>query len=69
MRFEVTKTDFELLTSVLTLLREKGGYNPSITRMELVRETGLSNQLIGSKMSSEAQKSSVFNVRKLRIET
>lgn len=52
MKFEVSQTDFELLTSVLILLREKGGYNPSITRMEIVRETGLSNQLVGSKIKN-----------------
>lgn len=52
MRYEVTEGDFQILTSVLSLLREKGGYNPSITRMDIVRETGLSNQLIGSKIKN-----------------
>ncbi|WNY98749.1 MarR family transcriptional regulator [Sulfurospirillum sp. 'SP'] len=52
MRFEVTETDYNLLCSVLNILREKGGRNPSITRMEIVRETGLSNQLIGSKIKN-----------------
>lgn len=52
MKFEVCKTDFELLTSVLVLLREKGGYNPSITRMEIVRESGLTNQFMSSKIKN-----------------
>lgn len=50
MRFEVTKTDFELLTSVLTLLREKGGRNPHITRVEIIRESGLDNSLLSKKI-------------------
>ncbi len=50
MKFEISKTDFALLTSVLTLLREKGGRNPSITRLEILRESGFSNAHMSQKI-------------------
>lgn len=50
MRFEVSRTDFQLLTSVLTLLREKGGRNPSLSREEIIRESGFSNAHLSQKI-------------------
>jgi len=50
MKFEISKTDFQLLTSVLTLLREKGGYNSSITRQELVIHSGIGDALMSRKI-------------------
>jgi hypothetical protein len=50
MRFDISKGDYELLCSVLKLLREKGGKNPSITRTELVRESGVTNSHLSKKI-------------------
>lgn len=52
MKFEVCRTDFELLCSVLNLLREKGGKNPSLTRKEIVIESGMSNNLMSQKIKN-----------------
>ena len=52
MKFEVCRTDFELLYSVLNLLREKGGKNPSLTRKEIVIESGMSNNLMSQKIKN-----------------
>lgn len=52
MRFEISETDFQLLTSVLTLLREKGGRNPSLTRKEIVIESGIANNVMTYKIKN-----------------
>jgi len=52
MRFEVTETDYNLLCSVLNILREKGGRNPSLTRRDIVVESGISNALMSYKIKN-----------------
>ena len=50
MRFEVSETDFKLLTSVMRILKEKGGHNPSVTRHEIVEAVGISNARFSQKL-------------------
>lgn len=56
MRYEVSETDFQLLTSVLTLLREKGGRNPILTRKEIVIASGINNSLMSKKILNSFKK-------------
>ena len=49
MRFEVSETDFKLLTSVLNLLKT-GGYGAQITREAIIRESGVSPSLVTRKI-------------------
>jgi len=50
MKFEISQTDYQLFVSVLTLLREKGGYNSSLTRQELVIHSGIGDNLMSRKI-------------------
>ena len=52
MRIEVGETDFKLLVSVLQLIKEKGGKNPSITRSEIVCQVGFTNQSFSKKLKN-----------------
>ena len=52
MQFSVCESDFQLLTSVLTLLNKKGGRNPSITRKEMIIESGVSDSLFTRKIKN-----------------
>lgn len=60
MRFEVTETDFKILTSVLILLREKGGRNPSITRNEIVAVFDINNSLMSRKILNSFTKEQIL---------
>ena len=40
MRFEVSRTDFQILVSVFSLL-DKGGHGAKISRSDIVRESGV----------------------------
>ena len=51
MKFEVCKTDFELLVSVLKLFR-KGGYSRAITREDIIRESGLTSSVMARKIQN-----------------
>lgn len=49
MRFEVNKTDFQILVSVLNLLKV-GGYGAQIRREDIIRESGVSPSLVTRKI-------------------
>ncbi|ARU48321.1 hypothetical protein SJPD1_1061 [Sulfurospirillum diekertiae] len=51
MKFEVSQTDFMLLTSVLNLIK-RGGYGCSITREDIIRESGVSRSAFISRMQN-----------------
>ena len=51
MRFEVSETDFRLLTSVLNLLKT-GGYGAQITREAIIRESGVSSTEVSRKIQN-----------------
>ena len=51
MRFEVSKTDYQILVSVLKLFR-KGGYSRAITREDIIRESGLSSSVMARKIQN-----------------
>jgi len=55
MRFEVSKTDYQILVSVLNLLK-RGGINCSITRGDIIRESGVSPQVVSKKVLNSYQK-------------
>ena len=52
MRFEVSETDFKLLTSVMRILREKGGRNPSLTRQEIISVSGVTGSHLSKKIKN-----------------
>lgn len=51
MKFEVTETDFTILTSVLSLLN-RGGRNAQISRLDIIRESGVSASLMMYKVKN-----------------
>lgn len=51
MRFEVSKTDYQILVSVLDLLK-KGGYGAQINRKDIIRESGVSSSLVTRKINN-----------------
>ena len=51
MKFEVSQTDFMLLTSVLNLIK-RGGYGCAITREDIIRESGVSRSAFISRMKN-----------------
>ncbi|AFL69768.1 MarR family transcriptional regulator [Sulfurospirillum barnesii] len=55
MRFEVSKADYEIYVSVLNLLK-KGGAKCSITRADIIRESGVSPQLVSNRILNSYQK-------------
>jgi len=52
MRFDICESDYRLLASVLTIFREKGGRNASITRSEIIRESGLTYSHMSKKIKN-----------------
>ncbi len=51
MRFEVSKTDYQVLVSVLNLLKQ-GGYGCQISREDIIRESGVSPTLVTRKIKN-----------------
>ena len=51
MRFEVSKTDYQILVSVLNLLK-RGGYGCQITREDIIRESGVSPTEVSRKIQN-----------------
>jgi len=49
MRFEVSKTDYQVLVSVLSLLKQ-GGYGCAISREDIIRESGVSSCMMTKKI-------------------
>jgi len=49
MKFEVSKTDYQILVSVLSLLN-RGGYGTTITREDIIRESGVSPSMVTRKI-------------------
>ena len=49
MRFEVSKTDYQILVSVLNLLKQ-GGRECAITRTDILRESGVSSCMMTKKL-------------------
>ena len=52
MKVQVSLYDFKLLFVVQSLLKEKGGKNPSITRSEIVCQVGFTNQSFSKKLKN-----------------
>lgn len=63
MRFDICRSDFEILTTVLVLLREKGGRNPSITRKEIWLASGLENTTLSQKIKNSYLKEKILKER------
>lgn len=49
MRFEVSKTDYQILVSVLNLLKQ-GGYGCQISREDIIRESGVAPCTVSRKI-------------------
>ena len=49
MQFQVSKTDYQILVSVLNLLR-RGGYGAQITREDIITESGVSSPMMTYKI-------------------
>lgn len=51
MRFEVSETDYKIHVAVLNLLK-KGGYGCAITRVDIIRESGVCHSHMAKKIKN-----------------